>query len=1082
MDSSPSDITAAASNESARRDYWCFISYRHADNKEPGRQWATWLHQALETYEVPADLVGTTNERGDVIPDRIFPVFRDEEELPADAQLSQPIEAALRKSRFLVVLCSPQAARSRFVADEILTFKKLGKKDRILAAIIEGEPNASDDPAKGGSEQECFPQPLRFDLDDSGQLTANRTEPIAANFRLPDGMPGWTSPAPYRDALRRAGLPDKQIAPLISDYSKQQNLMLLKIVAGVLGVPLGVLTKRDKAYQVEQQKRQARVLRRWLAALAVLVVVAVASAVWALFARATAEEQRKQAIAAKKIAEERHYFSGIQAAAVQMEEGSANAARQTLVNLPKSQRRWEWSALMEWAGAPMLRVGDLNSWMQRHQQKQPELIAQVRSAAKLLPTSDGQETVYIEAPDGSCAALHDRSSTRHGGFACVVTGDLADWKARLETISVEELIYSKNPSVIVRIATENYGRVSGVAFTPDSSMLVVKASLIRDYAEPPVYNPGEKDGDTYIVPIPSRFYPVKSVSRKDKTKDAGDRKPSSNTESDDSQATSENNPTAETQTVDTSGTLRFAGRHGRDIVVVRIDGEGRRERYQWPWPGVRFTAEQPSANTDEETAQLSRVDLDSLPGSVSARVLKLLQPQGGKTRRFFAAVRSSSSGYEGLFFTVGGSALLERWDLEANKLIGQVGTGIQFSEDQFGFMENWGAAYSADGTRIMAAPCAPAKEGSVPGIFDLATGKLIQPLSDMPLESQGTETNPIFGFSPLQNYVYASISDRALPGSALRIAEKKVGGYVVVKRPEDDPDMESRFVGWSPDEKWRYYVSDESTTLRAVSKDGSARLSIPNAVRTGAYEVFDEMAVATGPSADGRFALGSFIFSRESPQPIIRLPAVWIDPAMRSAIFRNRTGNYDVVTGSLFRESNPPRAATMLLKWWINEVDKGDPRSPSDPQVKETPGPAASAAVSPAVSPVLSPAATATASRAPAVSPSATVPRSPSPTPVASAAAPTARPVPSPSALQNSLSEKRETPAPPPSPTLSEPEVDRELNAAYTALRNSLSAAGKNDLKREQIQWVQQRNALINSADRLRFTQERTRELKRRTP
>src|SRR5688572_31148871 len=109
-----------------RREYWCFISYRHTDNKEPGRQWATWLHQALETYEVPADLVGTTNERGDVIPDRIFPVFRDEEELPADAQLSQPIEAALRKSRFLVVLCSPRAARSRFVADEILTFKKLG--------------------------------------------------------------------------------------------------------------------------------------------------------------------------------------------------------------------------------------------------------------------------------------------------------------------------------------------------------------------------------------------------------------------------------------------------------------------------------------------------------------------------------------------------------------------------------------------------------------------------------------------------------------------------------------------------------------------------------------------------------------------------------------------------------------------------------------------------------------------------------------------------------------------------------------------------------------------------------------------
>lgn len=31
------------------RKYGVFISYRHADNKEQGRQWATWLHHTLET-------------------------------------------------------------------------------------------------------------------------------------------------------------------------------------------------------------------------------------------------------------------------------------------------------------------------------------------------------------------------------------------------------------------------------------------------------------------------------------------------------------------------------------------------------------------------------------------------------------------------------------------------------------------------------------------------------------------------------------------------------------------------------------------------------------------------------------------------------------------------------------------------------------------------------------------------------------------------------------------------------------------------------------------------------------------------
>src|ERR1041384_3057878 len=101
------------------RQYWCFLSYRHSDNKRPGRQWASWLHHALETYEIPSDLVGKTNDRGDTIPERVYPVFRDEGELAADAQLTKPIEQALAHSRYLVVLCSPDTVESRFVEEEI---------------------------------------------------------------------------------------------------------------------------------------------------------------------------------------------------------------------------------------------------------------------------------------------------------------------------------------------------------------------------------------------------------------------------------------------------------------------------------------------------------------------------------------------------------------------------------------------------------------------------------------------------------------------------------------------------------------------------------------------------------------------------------------------------------------------------------------------------------------------------------------------------------------------------------------------------------------------------------------------------
>src|SRR5579871_6432540 len=114
----------------------------------PQWQWATWLHHTLETYEVPPDLVGRPNLRGEPVPASLYPVFRDEEELPADADLNRNIERALENSALLVVLCSPRAVASAFVANEIRYFKELGKGDRILALLIDGEPNASRDPSK----------------------------------------------------------------------------------------------------------------------------------------------------------------------------------------------------------------------------------------------------------------------------------------------------------------------------------------------------------------------------------------------------------------------------------------------------------------------------------------------------------------------------------------------------------------------------------------------------------------------------------------------------------------------------------------------------------------------------------------------------------------------------------------------------------------------------------------------------------------------------------------------------------------------------------------------------------------------
>jgi len=282
--------------------YWCFISYRHADNKEEGRQWATWLHHAIETYEVPEDLAGTTNERGDTIPQRIFPVFRDEEELPADADLSSPIYRALDATRFLIVICSPRVVGSTYVTEEIRYFKKLGGEDRVLAVMVEGEPNTSRDAGKQAmgfrAEDECFPDALRHGVGPDGTTLDELTEPVAADFRLGKEQ-GWTSPEAYRQAMRRDDvLSAREIERRVEEYRQRSHLMLLKILAGILGVPLGRLTQRDKAYQLAKAQRRARLARRIAAGFAVLALAAVAAAGIALVQYRAAEKSKREAQAA----------------------------------------------------------------------------------------------------------------------------------------------------------------------------------------------------------------------------------------------------------------------------------------------------------------------------------------------------------------------------------------------------------------------------------------------------------------------------------------------------------------------------------------------------------------------------------------------------------------------------------------------------------------------------------------------------------------------------------------------------------------------------------------------------------------
>jgi len=289
--------------------YHAFISYRHADNKNEGRHWASWLHQALETYEIPKDLVGKVNGRGDVIPERIFPIFRDEDELPADADLGGAITRALGDTNFLIVLCSPRAVESTYVADEIDCFKRLDRSDRIMAAIIDGEPNASWDKGKQRlgykKSDECFPVPLQFNYV-NGKPTDKHAEPIAADFRIvEDGKSkeGWTNPAYYQQWLKN----NTQLKNVARDkktdaFEKQLKLMSLKVVAGIIGVSLGELTQRDKEYQLKIEREKAKKLRQGLIIIGVLALIACGSGIFAWFKQVEAVKQKTVAERQKNIA------------------------------------------------------------------------------------------------------------------------------------------------------------------------------------------------------------------------------------------------------------------------------------------------------------------------------------------------------------------------------------------------------------------------------------------------------------------------------------------------------------------------------------------------------------------------------------------------------------------------------------------------------------------------------------------------------------------------------------------------------------------------------------------------------------
>ena len=115
-------------------EYGAFISYRH---RPDDRAFAEWLLESLETFQTPDRLLR------DGYPAGFGKVFRDDDELRAEAELTPAIRRALWASRYLVVVCSPATPSSAWVRAEIRMFQHWGRGDRIIPVLIDGDPEQS---------------------------------------------------------------------------------------------------------------------------------------------------------------------------------------------------------------------------------------------------------------------------------------------------------------------------------------------------------------------------------------------------------------------------------------------------------------------------------------------------------------------------------------------------------------------------------------------------------------------------------------------------------------------------------------------------------------------------------------------------------------------------------------------------------------------------------------------------------------------------------------------------------------------------------------------------------------------------
>jgi hypothetical protein len=196
------------SAESSAAAFDVFISYSHTEAALAER-----LSRRIRRYRPPRAL-GMGRRR--------LTVFRDVERLTTQAELSDALRERIGGAHNLLLLCSPAAAQSKYVDQEVAAFVERKPRDVVHIVLAAGEPQAAFPPAL----KSAFQEPLYIDLRESG---------------------GW--------------------------WRRWQRFRLesLRIIAALLRVDYATLYREDE----RRSRRQ-----RWLAVSAVLATVATLGSTW----------------------------------------------------------------------------------------------------------------------------------------------------------------------------------------------------------------------------------------------------------------------------------------------------------------------------------------------------------------------------------------------------------------------------------------------------------------------------------------------------------------------------------------------------------------------------------------------------------------------------------------------------------------------------------------------------------------------------------------------------------------------------------------------------------------------------------